>query len=316
MTVNVTPISELTPLSTPCTVAARVKLVRPAPQTLVSWEGTLKDDSGETIFSVWKDSGTGKLRPGKRYLFYNAEVGRREGRLEVRVQSGCRVFPAESDERLGRLLERIGCREDRERQQLARRSKITPRDRARRDPFFFRAVVTAGVLIVLASAVLVLSGIVTEEKIRDWLISRTDPAPPVPAETTIFRGRAVSVEPDGSVRVEVEGEEWTVHFLGIEVPPRSSDRAAFDPLTERTYSFLGFAVEGREVELEMEPWLPPEGSEAWAYVFVGDRFINAELLERGFARARPEPPEPLAHGGRLERAEQNARERGIGVWTN
>lgn len=314
MTVILTPLAKLNPYRAPCTVAARVKLIRPAPQALVRWEGILKDESGEAIFSVWKNSGTRRLRPGKRYLFYRVEVGKREGRNEIRIRRESEVFPSPTDRALGRRLTLLKRREDKQRQRLARKIKITPRDRAPRDPVFYRAAVTAGVLVAALSAVLVLTGVVTEEKIRSWFISRrSPPPPPARTETVRFRGRVLAVEPEGSLEVAINGEEWIIHFLGIELPPRPGAGETFDPLIERIYAYLNYALEGREIELEMESWLPAEEEEAWAYVFVDDRLMNAELLQRGFALPRP-APHPLIHGNRMRRAGENARSRGIGLW--
>lgn len=50
-----------------------------------------------------------------------------------------------------------------------------------------------------------------------------------------------------------------------------------------------------------------------AYVWVGDRMLNAELARGGYARVKPYPPN-LRYQSLLEAAEAEARAAGRGLW--
>jgi len=50
-----------------------------------------------------------------------------------------------------------------------------------------------------------------------------------------------------------------------------------------------------------------------AYVYVDDAMVNAQLLKKGLARAVSYPPN-LLYQDRFNSLEQEAKEKGIGIW--
>ena len=51
------------------------------------------------------------------------------------------------------------------------------------------------------------------------------------------------------------------------------------------------------------------------YVWVGDTFVNAELVRRGYARARVYPPD-VEYQDILGQLEEEARSARKGIWTS
>ncbi|HWO48307.1 MAG TPA: thermonuclease family protein, partial [Solirubrobacterales bacterium] len=50
-----------------------------------------------------------------------------------------------------------------------------------------------------------------------------------------------------------------------------------------------------------------------AYVYVGDRFVNAALVREGYARTLEIPPN-TSRADQLATLEQRAGEHGLGLW--
>jgi micrococcal nuclease len=50
------------------------------------------------------------------------------------------------------------------------------------------------------------------------------------------------------------------------------------------------------------------------YVFVGDTFVNAELVKQGLAEAKAYPPD-LKYQEELEELQRDAQAVGLGIWS-
>lgn len=72
-------------------------------------------------------------------------------------------------------------------------------------------------------------------------------------------------------------------------------------------------VLGREVTLEYDQQCKDRYDRLLAYVYIGDRMVNREIIARGFARLLVIPPNEK-HAEELERLEADAREEGRGLW--
>ncbi len=72
-------------------------------------------------------------------------------------------------------------------------------------------------------------------------------------------------------------------------------------------------VEGRNVRLEYDQEAKDRYSRWLAYVFAGDVFVNAALIEAGYARVTLYPPN-LKHAATFLKLQEAARESGRGIW--
>ena len=50
-----------------------------------------------------------------------------------------------------------------------------------------------------------------------------------------------------------------------------------------------------------------------AYVYLGGKMFNEELVAKGYAQAHPYPPN-TAHAAEFAAAQRRAREAGLGIW--
>ncbi len=307
MPILLTPIVRLTPDQTPVTIRAAVRAIRPGRGGLMINEGVIRDETGEIAFTVWESSGIKKLEAGRQYVFHRADIGRRDGRIEVRLQEGASALLLSREEDLPRILYRLSRGEQSFRGGLGRRAPR--RGRSRRN--VYSALITAGLALWLGVMALVYTGVLSEKKIKDYLRFRKTAAQKK-AMAYSRSGRVTEIVDRRTIAVRTGEETLRVHFLGLDLPAgKGPEKAA--PLDLRTANFVKFLLVGKEVRLEFEPSLPPEQGQAIAYVFAGDRMANLALLEKGMARLLPEA-EKLGHGPEMKRAEDSARSSKLGVW--
>jgi len=100
-----------------------------------------------------------------------------------------------------------------------------------------------------------------------------------------------------------------VRYVGINTPE------AGQPFYEEAKEANRQLVEGKQVLLEFD-FTPYDMYGRWlAYLFVDGRFVNYELIRRGFANVYTVPPN-VKYDGLLRQAERQAREEGAGLWAS
>jgi micrococcal nuclease len=158
--------------------------------------------------------------------------------------------------------------------------------------------VGSAVLLLLAATVL----------LRPW--ERDAGLAGGPASAHAFVIRAVDGD---TIEVRVGGEVEDVRYIGVDTPETvkpgtpvqcfGPQASAFDHhLVERRRVRLVFGVERRDVYGRL-----------LAYVYLGHRFVNAELVRRGLARTLTIAPNDR-HAGLFGRLERRAALAGRGLW--
>jgi micrococcal nuclease len=110
-----------------------------------------------------------------------------------------------------------------------------------------------------------------------------------------------------SIEVDIEGVAFQVRYIGIDCPEASD---FFGPeATEAN----GQLVEGKTIRLVKDISEVDDFNRLLRYVYVGDLFVNAEMVRLGYARAVSYPPN-LAHDHLLAEMERRARQTGAGLW--
>ncbi len=127
------------------------------------------------------------------------------------------------------------------------------------------------------------------------------PVPP-PGGAVTFRVKEVV---DGDTIVLEDGTK--VRYIGLNTPER--DRPFYEEATEANRKL----TDGREVRLELDTVEIDQYGRTLAYVFVGETFVNLELLRQGYANVFTVPPN-VKYEERFREAEREAREAGRGLW--
>ncbi|MEZ6189535.1 MAG: thermonuclease family protein, partial [Planctomycetota bacterium] len=119
----------------------------------------------------------------------------------------------------------------------------------------------------------------------------------------------------GKVTRVVDGDTFhmadgrKVRLIGINTPERKSN----DPLNEEATQLLRDLVDGKTVTLEYDTDRTDQFKRTLAHVFVGDLYVNGEIVRQGLAYCYTWAPN-TAHEKDLSPYQQQAREQKRGLW--
>ena len=156
-----------------------------------------------------------------------------------------------------------------------------------------------GSLVLLLVAALVL--------LRPWegLLGSEEPA-----SATAYVTRVVDGD---TVEVQLGGREEDVRYIGVDTPETVKPDTPVQCFGPQASSFNHALVERRRVRLVFGVERRDVYGRLLAYVYLGDRFVNAELLRRGLARTLTIPPNDR-YAERFKRLEIAAARAGRGLW--
>ncbi len=109
------------------------------------------------------------------------------------------------------------------------------------------------------------------------------------------------------LRLDIAGTIYKVRYIGIDTPELGEPWA--DEATELNRQL----VEGENVRLEKDVSETDKYKRLLRYVYVGDTFVNAELVKQGLAWAKAYEPD-TKYQDYFEELEAKAREAGLGIW--
>ena len=141
--------------------------------------------------------------------------------------------------------------------------------------------------------------------------SRTAQSTPLSSQSppgVTARGEVIRIIDGDTIEVRLTDEQVRkVRYIGIDTPERSEDL-----YTEATRANAGL-VDGKEVSLVKDVSATDRYGRLLRYVYVGETFINAELVRQGYAAAATYPPD-VVHAGYFVKLAAEAREKGVGLW--
>jgi micrococcal nuclease len=155
------------------------------------------------------------------------------------------------------------------------------------------------VLLLLAALVL----------LRPWEeIDLGDEEPSGSAQAYVTR-----VVDGDTIEVQLSGSEEDVRYIGVDTPETVKPGAPVDCFGPQASSFNHRLVERRRVRLVFGAERRDQYGRLLAYVYLGDRFVNAELVRQGLARTLTIPPNDR-FAERLKQLEIAAARAGRGLW--
>lgn len=138
-----------------------------------------------------------------------------------------------------------------------------------------------------------------------------------PSETRRLPGLRVYVSRvvDGdTIEVRMPGGGYEdIRYIGIDTPETVDPNAPVGCFGPKASQFNKSLVEGRTVRLRFDREKRDYYGRLLAYVYLGETFVNAELLERGMARAVYYSPNG-AHRYEFEAIARRAGRDGRGLW--
>ncbi|MCI0526013.1 MAG: thermonuclease family protein [Nitrospira sp.] len=134
-----------------------------------------------------------------------------------------------------------------------------------------------------------------------------------------------STETEGVVEQVVDGDTielsngMRVRYIGLDTPEirqHINGEWTYRPqrLAEEARAFNQNLVEGKKVHLEYDEERSDRYHRELAYVFVGDLFVNAEMIRSGYARVSLHSPN-LKYSSLFLKLQKQARNEQKGVWS-
>ncbi len=154
------------------------------------------------------------------------------------------------------------------------------------------------VLLLIAAAVL----------LRPW--EQLGTAPDGPRSTLALVTRAVDGD---TIEARIGGRVEDVRYIGVDTPETVKPGTPVQCFGHRASDYNHHLVEHRRVRLVFGVERRDAYGRLLAYVYIGRRFVNAELVRHGFARTLAIPPNTL-HSALFSRFELRAARDGRGLW--
>jgi micrococcal nuclease len=144
--------------------------------------------------------------------------------------------------------------------------------------------------------------------LRPWEQLHLGGEPPRSAEAYVLR----AVDGD-TIEVLLGGEREDVRYIGIDTPETVKPDTPVQCFGPRAHRFNARLVTHQRVRLVFGVERRDVYGRLLAYVYLGDRFVNAELARRGLARTLTIPPNNR-FAKRFKRLQSAAARRGRGLW--
>ena len=116
-----------------------------------------------------------------------------------------------------------------------------------------------------------------------------------------------------TIEVSIDGQIYKVRYIGIDTPETVHPTKGEEPYGREACDKNKELVEGETVTLEKDVSEIDHYGRLLRYVYVGDLFINAELVRLGYAQVATYPPDVKYQDLFLE-LQREAREEGRGLW--
>ena len=125
--------------------------------------------------------------------------------------------------------------------------------------------------------------------------------------------KVVRVVDGDTIRVEIDGQEYRVRYIGIDAPETNDARQGVQCFGQEATERNRELVEGKTVGLEVDVSETDVFGRLLRYVWVEGEMVNATLVEEGYASASTYPPD-VKHAALFASLQAEAREAGRGLW--
>lgn len=136
---------------------------------------------------------------------------------------------------------------------------------------------------------------------------------PTTRPTDSVEALAIRAVDGDTIEVEIEGESYKVRYIGIDTPELHHPTKPVGYYAQEAYEKNRELVEGKTVFLEKDVSETDRYGRLLRYVYVGDTFVNAYLVQYGYAQVSTYPPD-VKYQEHFMELQREAREAGRGLW--
>jgi micrococcal nuclease len=112
----------------------------------------------------------------------------------------------------------------------------------------------------------------------------------------------------------VRGDILDVRMIGIDTPETVHPTLPVECFGPEASAFTERRLAGERIGLEFDVERIDQFGRTLAYVWVGGRLFNEDIVRQGYATVTTFPPN-VAHVERFVEAERKARRDGLGLWS-
>jgi micrococcal nuclease len=132
-------------------------------------------------------------------------------------------------------------------------------------------------------------------------------------EEPVVRAHVTRVIDGDTIEVSIDDHTDDVRYIGVDTPETVKPGTPIQCFGPQASALNHRLVEGRAVRLVFDGERRDVYGRLLAYVYVGQRFVNARLLRLGYARTLTIPPNDT-HAGLFHRLARAAGLAGRGLW--
>jgi len=145
--------------------------------------------------------------------------------------------------------------------------------------------------------------------------STAEPTPePTPTPSSEFtEARVIRVIDGDTIEVNIAGKTYTVRYIGMDTPETVHPTKPVEYMGKEASDKNKELVDGKTVKLEKDVSETDKYSRLLRYVYLGDLFINAELVRLGYAQVSTYPPD-VKYQNLFLQLQQEARDAERGLW--
>ncbi|HXK40681.1 MAG TPA: thermonuclease family protein [Candidatus Paceibacterota bacterium] len=114
--------------------------------------------------------------------------------------------------------------------------------------------------------------------------------------------------------IEIEGGQ-KVRYIGIDTPETVDPRKPVQCFGVEASNKNKELVSGKRVRLEKDVSETDKYGRLLRYIYIGDTFVNLELVKQGFAYSSTYPPD-VKHQSQFTEAQRQAKEQNKGLWSS
>lgn len=146
------------------------------------------------------------------------------------------------------------------------------------------------------------------------LVGCADTPPESSQEPAGLLARVTRVTDGDTIRVDLEGRNERVRYIGIDTPETEHSPRGAQPFGDEAWEANRRLVENQEVRLVFDVEERDRYGRLLAYVYRTDgTFVNEALVRDGFARQLTVPPN-VRYAETFRRLEREARDARRGLW--
>lgn len=127
--------------------------------------------------------------------------------------------------------------------------------------------------------------------------------------------QVVRVVDGDTIAVEIDGNEYTVRYIGIDTPETVHPTRGVEPYGPEASELNKQLVKGETVRLEKDVSETDRFGRLLRYVYVDGVMVNATLVAEGLAQVSTFPPD-VKHTDMFLKLQEQARNQGVGMWSD